>query len=178
MRDGPIGPSVCGITQGPESRLSLRERAPSAGRTCLKATGPGFASPETSEGVWSPSYAESLGILAPKGLDSIAQGAQPWEDMAPSIDQGPTGRHPVAESSDGPLGLEEDLASNLPGLRPGLSGQAPLGPRRENLRTIATTLLPKSRKTSEVGRVGFHWPLAQPRPMFGSRSLRRRPFAE
>ena len=30
---------------------------------------------QSSEGMWSPSYAESPGILAPKGLDSIAQGA-------------------------------------------------------------------------------------------------------
>ena len=38
----------------------------------------------------------------------------------------------------------------FPGLRPGLSSQAPWGPRSENLRRMATTLLPKSPKTSEV----------------------------
>ena len=64
--------------------------------------------------------------------------------MAPSTDQGPTGRHPLAESSDGPLGLEESGAFDFPGLRPGLSSQAPWGPRSENLRRMATTLLRKS----------------------------------
>ena len=40
--------------------------------------------------------------------------------------------------------------SDFPGLRPGLSSQAPLGLRSENLRTIATTFLPKSSETSNV----------------------------
>ena len=68
--------------------------------------------------------------------------------MASSTDQGPTGRHPLAESSDGPLGLKESLASDFPGLRPGLSSQAPWGPRSENLRRMATTLLRQSARSS------------------------------
>ena len=36
-----------------------------------------------------------------------------------------------------------------------------LGWRSENPRRMATTLLPRSPKTSEVWRVGFHWPLAE-----------------
>ena len=39
-------------------------------------------SSETSE-VWPPSYAESPGILAPKGLDSIAQGGSPGNTWPP-----------------------------------------------------------------------------------------------
>ena len=86
----------------------------------------------------------------PEGAGLDSPGRQPWEHVASSTDQGPTGRHPLAESSGDPLGLKERLASDFPGLRPGLSSQAPWGPRSENLRRMATTLHPKSSETSEV----------------------------
>ena len=132
---------------------------------------------KTSEGVRSPLYAESPGILAPKGLDSIAQGAA--LGTYNSTDQGPTGRHPLAVWSDGPWGLEECLASDFPGLRPGLSSQAPWGPKCENLHRIATTArdfrsLRRLRKTSEeCGRHSTQ--LLTPRPQQG---LTRKPRAQ
>ena len=86
----------------------------------------------------------------PEGAGLDSPGRQPWEHVSSSTDQGPAGRHPLAESSDGPLGLEESLASDFPGLRPGLSSQAPWGPRSENLRRMATTLLWKSLGTRSL----------------------------
>lgn len=46
----------------------------------------------------------------------------------------------MAELSDGPLGLEDCLASDFPGL----SSQAPLGRRSEQLPILAIALLPES----------------------------------
>ncbi len=157
------------------------------GLRCAKGERPDFAYRQTSEEVQSPFYGRnhrSHHSLCPNGAQLESPGPQPWERMAllPIKAQRAATRSfrtlgermsSASASADvrsrvaarwalgSPLGMRVPRAA-----RPGLSSQAPLGPRAGILRRMATALLRKSGgSVFSQGRVS-PWPRLSGRGLF------------
>ena len=89
-------------------------------------------------------YVEFAAIFAPTGLDSKAQGGSPGKRG--SIDSIKAQRAVTCWRGRVTVrwALRDVWLAISQGCRPGLSSGTPLGARSQNLRRIATTLLPKS----------------------------------
>ncbi len=116
--------------------------------------------PKSPEGVWSPSYAESPGILAPKGLDSIAQGAA-LGNVSTFIRSRPNGPSPAGEVEWRPTGPLRKSAVRFPKTAPWAFESGPVGAEERKPSMTCPTKVPVA------------WALAHAKAIFsGKRRLK------